>query len=87
MCMICSGIKNNKLTLDQAREKYEEFIELDLIDEEHQEEIEMLLAEAESDEFYWNSAKKDYLRSRNDYEDDGEEELPVDEIFENIDEE
>ena len=68
--MICSGLKNNKLSLKQARDKYEEFIELDLIDEDHQEEIENMFSDAEADEFYWKAAKKDYLRSRNDYEDE-----------------
>lgn len=84
MCMICSGLKNNKLSIQQAKEKYEEFIELDLIDEEHQEEIESLISEAESDEMYWVTAKKEYLRSRNDYEDDLEclEETEYDDVEE-----
>lgn len=69
MCMICSGLKTNKLSLNQAREKYEEFLELDLIDEEHQEELESLFSDIESEEIYWNSAKKEYLLSRQDYDD------------------
>lgn len=73
MCMICSGLKNNKLSIEQAKDKYEEFLELDLIDEDHQEEIESLLSEAENDQFYWSSAKKDYLRSRQDYEEEIED--------------
>ena len=79
MCMICRGLKNNKLSAEEAKEKYEEFLDLDLIDEDHQEEIESLIAEAESDELYWLSAKKDYFRSRQDYVDTGED--LVDEDF------
>lgn len=70
MCMICTGLKRNKLTIREAQEKYEEFLDLDLIDEDHQEEVESLIAEHEENDFYWNSAKKDYLRGREDYDDD-----------------
>ena len=46
MCMICRGLKNNKMTIEQAEEKYQEFLELDLLDEDHQEVVEELIAEA-----------------------------------------
>ncbi len=83
MCMICNGLKRNKLTIREAQQKYEEFLDLDLIDEDHQEEVESLLAEHEENEFYWSSAKKDYLRGKEDYDDNlaFEEELPSDEDF------
>jgi hypothetical protein len=47
MCMICRGLKNHKLSIEEAQEKYEEFVEMELIDEDHQEEVEELIAEAE----------------------------------------
>ena len=62
MCMICRGLNNNKLSLQEAIEKYEEFLDLDLLDEEHQEIVEELIAEAEEEEFYWSYAKRDALR-------------------------
>lgn len=68
--MICTGLKRNKLTVKEAEQKYEEFLELDLIDEDHQEEVESLIAEHADNEFYWNSARKDYFRGKEDYNDD-----------------
>jgi len=68
--MICNGLKRNKLTVKEAQEKYEEFLDLDLIDEDHQEEVEELIAEHEESEFYWSSAQKDYMRGKEDYNDD-----------------
>jgi len=62
MCMICRGLKNNKLSLQEAIEKYEEFLDLDLLDEDHQEKVEELIAEAEEEEYYWSSAKRDVMR-------------------------
>jgi hypothetical protein len=55
MCVICRGLKNNKMSLQEATEKYEEFLELDLLDEDHQEEVEELIAEAESELSYWDN--------------------------------
>lgn len=83
MCMICNGLKRNKLTVKEAQEKYEEFLDLDLIDEEHQEEVEELISEHEENDFYWKSAQKDYLRSREDYNDNlvSDDDLPADEDF------
>lgn len=60
MCLICRGLKKGKLSIEEAREKYEDM--LDLIDEDHQEVIEDLLAEYEEEANYWNSARRDYLR-------------------------
>jgi len=62
MCMICRGLKNNKLSLQEAIDKYEEFLDLDLLDEDHQEIVEELIAEAEEEEYYWSSAKRDVMR-------------------------
>ena len=28
MCMICRGLKNNKMTVEQAEEKYQEFLDI-----------------------------------------------------------
>jgi molybdopterin converting factor small subunit len=60
--MICRGLKNNKLSLQEAIDKYEEFLDLDLLDEDHQEIVEELIAEAEEEEYYWSSAKRDVMR-------------------------
>lgn len=89
MCMICKGLEKGKFSPDDAREKLEEFVDLDLLDEDHQEEVESLIAEAEEEEFYWASAKKD-VRKYEDYDDEeySEEEyeddyaLPDEEPFE-----
>jgi hypothetical protein len=69
MCMICKGLEKGKFSPDDAREKLEEFVDLDLLDEDHQEEVESLIAEAEEEEFYWASAKKD-VRKYEDYDDE-----------------
>jgi hypothetical protein len=69
MCMICKGLEKGKFTPEDAREKLEEFVDLDLLDEDHQEEVESLIAEAEEEEFYWASAKKD-VRKYEDYDDE-----------------
>lgn len=83
MCMICRGLKNNKLSIEEAIEKYEEFIELELLDEDHQEKVESLIAEAEEEAYYWSSAKKDYLIQQDDFDEDDllEEELANDEYL------
>jgi hypothetical protein len=69
MCMICKGLEKGKFSPEDAREKLEEFVDLDLLDEDHQEEVESLIAEAEEEEFYWASAKKD-VRKYEDYDDE-----------------
>jgi len=85
--MICSGLKNNKLSIKDAIKKYEEFLDLDLIDEEHQEEVEELLAQLEEDEYYWDTAKKDYFRSKEDYVDsDYDEDFLIEEVSDSEDE-
>ena len=79
MCMICKGLEKGKFSPEDAREKLEEFVDLDLLDEDHQEEVESLIAEAEEEEFYWASAKKD-VRKYEDYDDEYvDEEEPIDE--------
>lgn len=77
MCMICSGLKKGKLSYQEASKKYEEFLDLDLLDEDHQEEVEELLSEVEGSEYYWNSAKQDYFRSKEDYKDNGDYENDI----------
>jgi hypothetical protein len=69
--MICRGLKNNKMTVEQAEEKYQEFLELDLLDEDHQEIVEELISEALDELAYWDLAKKDIYRK--DFEDDLDE--------------
>jgi len=79
MCMICRGLKNHKMTIEEAEEKYQEFLELDLLDEDHQEKVEELIAEAADELTYWDLAKRDVYRS--DYDDDiDENELIHDEV-------
>jgi len=87
MCMICRGLKNHKLTIEDAQEKYEEFVELELIDEDHQEVVEELIAEAEEEAYYWSSAKKDYLVQQDDFnEEDLDEDVANDEFLDERDE-
>ena len=83
MCLICRGLKKGKLSVEEAREKYEDM--LDLIDEDHQEAIEDLLAEYEEDANYWSSAKRDYYRKDND--DYDEEQAIEDALYEEEDDE
>ena len=59
MCMICKGLEKGKFSPEEAMQKLEEFVDLDLIDEDHQEILESLIAEAQDEEYYWASAKKD----------------------------
>jgi len=58
MCMICKGLERGKFTPEEAREKLEEFVDLELLDEDHQEEVESLIAETEEEEYYWATAQK-----------------------------
>lgn len=81
MCTICRALERNKITVQEAREKYEEMI--DLIDEDHQEEIENTLAEAEEELMYWKDSKK--LLSENYYEED-DEDCPIEDQLEEYDE-
>lgn len=80
MCMICRGLENGKLSVKSAREKYEEM--LDLIDEEHQEDIENLLAEHEDTVDSWNTAVKYFTKEDSFYNDDDGDE---DDIYEEED--
>lgn len=64
MCMICRGLQTGKLSVKEATEKYEDM--LDLIDEDHQEEIEELLAEQQDEQDYWDDATRDYFKMEND---------------------
>lgn len=80
MCMICRGLENGKLSVKSAREKYEEM--LDLIDEEHQEDIENLLAEHEDTVDSWNTAVKYFTKEDSFYNDDDVDE---DDIYEEED--
>jgi hypothetical protein len=57
--MICKGLEKGKFSPEEAMQKLEEFVDLDLIDEDHQEILESLIAEAQDEEYYWASAKKD----------------------------
>jgi len=76
--MICKGLEKGKFSPEDAREKLEEFVDLDLLDEDHQEEVESLIAEAEEEEFYWASAKKETRK----FEDYDEEEYVDEEEYE-----
>lgn len=69
MCMICKGLERGKFNPDQAREKLGEFVDLELLDEDHQEIVESLIAEMEEEEYYWDTAKKN-ARKYEDYDED-----------------
>lgn len=71
MCMICKGLERGKFNPDQAREKLEEFVDLELLDEDHQEIVESLIAELEEEEYYWDTAKKN-TRKYEDYDEEDE---------------
>jgi hypothetical protein len=77
MCTICRSLQRNKISVEEAREKYEEM--LDLIDEDHQEEIESIIAEAEEELMYWSDSKK--LLNENYYEED-DEDYPIEDQLE-----
>jgi UDP-N-acetylglucosamine transferase subunit ALG13 len=81
MCTICRSLERNKITVQEAREKYEEMI--DLIDEDHQEEIENTLAEAEEELMYWKDSKK--FLSEDFYEED-DEDYPIEDQLEEYNE-
>lgn len=67
------------MSIEEAEEKYQEFLELDLLDEDHQEKVEELIAEAADELAYWDLAKRDVYRR--DYDDDiDENELVHDEV-------
>lgn len=82
MCMICKGLERGKFTPEEAKDKLEEFVDLDLLDEDHQEKVESLIAELEEEEYYWSNATRDARRDYDndvdyydDYEDLDDEEL------------
>lgn len=77
MCMICKGLERGKFNPEQAREKLDEFVDLELLDEDHQEIVESLIAEMEEEEYYWDTAKKNTRK----YEDYNDEDEAVDEQF------
>lgn len=83
MCLICRGLKNHKMSIEEAEERYQEFLELDLLDEDHQEKVEELIAEAADELAYWDLAKRDVLREAyEDADDIDENELIHDEVSE-----
>jgi hypothetical protein len=70
------------MSVEEAEERYQEFLELDLLDEEHQEKVEELIAEAADELAYWDLAKRDVLRETYGDEDIDENELIHNEIGE-----
>lgn len=83
MCMICKGLERGKFSPEEAREKLEEFVDLDLLDEEHQEKVESLISEMLEEEYYWESAKKN-TRKYEDY-DENDEYINEDEYLDDSD--
>ncbi len=79
--MICKGLEKGKFSPEDAMQKLEEFVDLDLISEDHQEIVESLIAEAQDEEYYWTAAKKD---ARRDY--DEEEYYDPDDYYEDEEE-
>lgn len=84
MCMICKGLERGKFSPEEAREKLEEFVDLDLLDEEHQEKVESLISEMLEEEYYWETAKnntrklEDYDQEEYDVDDESYEDYPDD---------
>jgi polyhydroxyalkanoate synthesis regulator phasin len=70
--MLCKAIDHGKISFEEAREKYEEM--LDLIDEDHQEVIEAKIAEAEEELNYWDMSKK---LVREDYYEEDDDDNPI----------
>jgi len=79
MCMICKGLELRKYSATEARERFEEMY--DLIDEDHLEEVEELLAEYEDEEDYIADATRSY------YNRDDEPEFDEDELEDGFHEE
>lgn len=85
MCMICKGLERGKFSPEEARIKLEEFVDLDLLDEEHQEEVETLIANIEEEEFYWASTKRNIRRLEDEEEEtllDEEDTMPDEDPYE-----
>lgn len=82
--MICKGLQRGKFTADEARDKLEEFVDLDLLDEDHQEIVENLISEVEEEDYYWSNAQKNARKTLDDNYDYGMDDYYEDE--ENYDE-
>jgi CTP:phosphocholine cytidylyltransferase-like protein len=74
MCSICRKFKKGSLTVEEAREELEE--QAEYLTEEHIEEIEELLFEAEDTYDYITERKKASLEYDEDDEDYEDDELP-----------
>lgn len=84
MCQICKKFKKGSLTVNEAREELEEHSQF--LNEDHIEEIEEMLFEAEDTYDYIKERKNAFLNEELDYDEDdgviGETELPnFDESF------
>lgn len=65
--MICKGLEKGKFSPEEAMEKLQEFVDLDLINEDHEEIVESLIEEAREEEYYWDMAEKN---ARVDYDEE-----------------
>ena len=78
MCSICRKFKKGSITVSEAREELDE--QAEYLSEDHVEEIEEMLCEAEDTYDYIQEHKNKYLDEEMDYADDdetiGESELP-----------
>ena len=76
MCQICRKLNKGSITVEEAREELDE--QSEYLSEEHIEEIEELLCEAEDAYDYINERKVTLLEDQEDYGDPtiGETDLP-----------
>lgn len=78
MCQICKKFKKGSITVNEAREELEEHSQF--LNEDHIEEIEEMLFEAEDTYDYIKERKNVFLSEELDYDEDdgaiGETELP-----------
>lgn len=59
MCVICKKFKKSSISIDEAREELEE--QMEYLSEEHIEEIEQMLFEAEDTYVYMMERRRDQL--------------------------
>lgn len=78
MCSICRKFKKGSITVSEAREELDE--QAEYLSEDHMEEIEEMLCEAEDTYDYIQERKNAYIDEEMDYADDneiiGESDLP-----------
>jgi thioredoxin-related protein len=79
MCSICKKFKKGSITTDEARDELDE--QLEFLSEEHVEEIEQMLFEAEDTYEYMMERRREQLG----LEDEDREYAPEEDLYEEID--